>query len=705
MITGNKRVLVIDDDHDIWKAYQLVLQPKDQRDDSSISQLNALLQEEKSQDDCTPREEEPSFELSFADQGRKGYELVKQAVQDKQPFAVAFIDIRMPPGWDGMETAARIRKFDPHIEIVIVTAYSDRSRSEIAKAVGSPHKLLFFRKPFDPEELMQMAVSLSDKWSVVKTSEMRRRDLQNILDISPAAIFSVNHNRHVISWNQAAEKITGFSLDDVRNKSCIFQKISDDDLCYSCRNNGISLDTLVQDRQLSFTAKNGNKKIICLNIAHVTADKQEEVKNICCFWDITALKGAENALSDSNRQLKEKIAINDRLQSERLRLEKELHQAQRMEAIGLMAGGVAHDLNNILSSIIGYPTLMKYDLQEDSPLLESVHAIEEAGRRAAAVVDDLLTVARGVAIVKETADLNILIDEYFKSPERKQLHSLYPKVKISTDFCPQPLHISCSPIHIKKCIMNLVTNAAEAIKDDGAVIVSTSIEFLEASNDPRNKLSTGEYAVLRVQDNGTGIPKKDRERIFEPFYTKKKMGRSGTGLGLAVVWNSVLDHNGAVTANSEDAGGSTFILHFPLVDEEIAATPDSEPNLEELRGTGVIMVLDDEAEQRNLAHRMLKILGYETVLVATGEEALRQLQKKSVDLVFLDMILHSGMSGSQAYEKISKLYPGQKAVIVSGFSADAEVKKTQALGAGAFVKKPYSIKQLAIAVRNELDAE
>jgi PAS domain S-box-containing protein len=700
-MTDNKRILVIDDDRDIWNAYQLVLQPGNQPEDSSISRLNALLREGNSQDESAALDDDPSFDLSFAGQGREGYEMVKQTVRDKQPFAIAFIDIRMPPGWDGMETATRIRKFDPLIEIVIVTAYSDRSRSEIAKAVGSLHKLLFFRKPFDPEELMQVAVSLSDKWSTARREEAHSRDLQIILDTSPAAIFTVDHNRNVLSWNQAAEKITGFSLEDVQGEFCLFHEIADDPLCRFCRDR-ISSDLLARDRELSIIAKNGSRKIIYLNIAHVPSDKQDEVKNICSFWDITQLKETEAALSNSNLQLKEKIAANDRLQSERLRLEKELHRAQRMEAIGLMAGGVAHDLNNILSAIIGYPQLMKFDLQDENLLRESLQAIEDAGQRAAAVVDDLLTVARGVAIVKQTADLNTLIDEYLTSPEGEKLRRLYPDVNISVDFSPQALHISCSPIHIKKCLMNLVNNAAEAIKNDGDVIITTSGEFLEPKNDSRQKMAAGEYAVLRVRDNGPGIHERDLERVFEPFYTKKTMGRSGTGLGLAVVWNSVLDHNGAVTVSSDDNRGTLFTLCFPLVSEEIVAIPIPEFSLEELSGTGLIMVVDDEAQQLDLADKMLKRLGYETVLVASGEEALRQLRKNSVDLVLLDMIMHPGMNGRQTYEKISKLHPGQKAVIVSGFSADAEVEKTQELGAGAYIKKPYDIKQLGRVIQKEL---
>jgi PAS domain S-box-containing protein len=704
MITGNKRILVIDDDKDIWNSYQLILQPAPQDDSSSIGQLKALLSEETTREQSVPPEETPCFELSYASQGKAGYEMVRQAVQGRQPFAIAFVDIRMPPGWDGMETAIRIRECDPDIEIVIVTAYSDRSREEIARAVGTLHKLLFFRKPFDPDELMQVAVSLCDKWNIGKKEDEQRRELQTILETSPAAIFSVNDKDQVIAWNQAAEKITGFSAEEVKGKACIFREISDDPYCHTCASRATPA-TRGPDRELQITTKDGSIKHICLYVAQVNVDKEQELRTICSFWDVTALREGEKALSEANQHLKEKILTNERLQQESLRLQQKLHQAQKMEAIGLMAGGVAHDLNNILASIVGYPQLIRFQLPDNKQVHELAQAVEKAGERAAAVVDDLLTVARGVAVVKQVSDLNVLVTEYLASTEGQEVQTRHPEVILSSAMAPHPLCITCSPIHITKCLMNLVNNAAEAINGHGEVVISTSREKVtKDTGHSMYQVEPGQYAVLCIRDNGPGISEEDQERIFEPFYTKKTMGRSGTGLGLAVVWNTVVDHKGSVTMKSGQGQGTTFTLLFPLNDEEVPQAQNAqsgESGLDELAGTGTIMVVDDDVQQLSLAGGMLQVLGYEVLTAASGEEALEVLADQSVDLLILDMLM-PGMNGRHTYEEVKRLYPAQKAIISSGFAADEEVRKAQELGAGTFLKKPYTLRQLGLAVRAEL---
>jgi uncharacterized protein (TIGR02285 family) len=241
--------------------------------------------------------------------------------------------------------------------------------------------------------------------------------------------------------------------------------------------------------------------------------------------------------------------------SERHSLEEQLRRAQRMEVIGLMAGGVAHDLNNILSGVINYPELILQNLPDNSKLSDQVKAIKKSGLRAAEVVADLLTVARGVAAARVVAHPNALITEYLESPEFHQLQSLYPGISWQTELDPAVANIACSPTHVTKSIMNLITNAAEAVPaTSGQVTISTTSlqpgEF-KAQSAMNN---TGSWTAISIRDNGPGIALKDQEHIFEPFYTKKVMGKSGTGLGLTVVWNTMLDHAGEVRVNSEIKG-------------------------------------------------------------------------------------------------------------------------------------------------------
>ena len=382
--------------------------------------------------------------------------------------------------------------------------------------------------------------------------------------------------------------------------------------------------------------------------------------------------------------------------------QEKLIQSQKMEAIGMMAGGVAHDLNNILSGVVGYPDLLLMQLPEDSELRKPLQVIQESGQRAAEVVADLLTVARGIASQRETCSLNFLVTQYLKSPEGMKMLSRNPDIRIRTDLAPDLLNISCSPIHIKKCLMNLLNNAAEAIVGAGTILIETRNQYVIKPVAENQYMETGEYAVISVIDTGKGITKDDINHIFEPFYTKKILGRSGTGLGLAIVWNTVQDHGGTITVSSSGQETS-FELFFPITREEISDRKGA-VELDKLQGNKeLILVVDDEKQQRNIASKMLLILGYQVETASSGEEAIDFVRNQSMDLVILDMIMDPGINGRQTYEHISKIRPGQKAIIASGFSENEEVRKAQKLGAGGFIRKPYTLEQIGIAVKKALN--
>jgi PAS domain S-box-containing protein len=403
---------------------------------------------------------------------------------------------------------------------------------------------------------------------------------------------------------------------------------------------------------------------------------------VSVFDDITSQKQAE----------KEKKVMEYRLQ-----------RSQKMEAIGLMAGGVAHDLNNILSAVVGYPELLLLDLPKENKLRRPLTAIKEAGERATAVVADLLTVARGVASVKEPKDLNCLVLEYLESPEFIKLQSHHPHTQFKRQLAATLPAILCSAVHVKKSIMNLVANGAEAIEQSGTVTLSTRSLSLDQKQAEQHSLRLGEYVVLSILDTGTGIPEKDLDHIFEPFYTKKVMGNlRGTGLGLSVVWNTMQDHQGAVLVSRSD-NITTFDLYFPATDKAIL-TPNGHARVKDLLGSGEeILVVDDEPSQRDLAMNMLPLLGYHVVCQDSGEKALAYLQDHQVDLVLLDMLMDPGINGRQTYERMLEINPGQKAIIVSGFSEKDDVKAALHMGAVGFIQKPYSINQLGRAIKQALN--
>jgi len=363
---------------------------------------------------------------------------------------------------------------------------------------------------------------------------------------------------------------------------------------------------------------------------------------------------------------------------------------------------VAHDLNNILSGIVSYPELLLLDLPGDSPLREPIETIQETGKKAAAIVQDMLTLARRGVGVSEVMNINSIVSDYLRSPEYQKLSSYHQKVTVETDLDPALGNISGSPIHLFKTIMNLVSNAAEAMPDGGNIRISTQNRDLTKPLKSGEKIAPGQYATVSISDNGTGISKHDLERIFEPFFTKKKMGRSGTGLGMAVVWGTVNDHNGYIDIQTAEGEGTTFILYFPIT-HEASAEQKAQSSIEDLKGNGeLILVVDDVREQREIASKILNKLGYQTATVPSGEAAVQYMEEKSADLLILDMIMNPGIDGFETYKRILEFRPNQKAIIASGFSETERVKKAQYLGARIYVKKPYSIENIGEAVKTEL---
>ncbi len=403
----------------------------------------------------------------------------------------------------------------------------------------------------------------------------------------------------------------------------------------------------------------------------------------CNIRDITIRKRAEEALRES---------------------EQKLFRAKRMETIGIMAAGIAHDLNNILSGIVGYPDMILMDLPENSPLRRPIEIIKDSGNRAAAIVADLLDVAKGVATVKEILNINSIIKEYIHSVEHKKLETINPNIIFKFELDSNLLNTECSSSHIKKSLLNLVTNATEAIHDSGTVIISTTNRYLDKplkGYKAYEEVRQGEYAVLSVYDDALGLSTEDLDRIFEPFYTKKIMSRSGTGLGLAVVWNTVQDHGGYVNV-MRDENGTTFDLYFPITRAEVSANME-QASWENYTGNDeTILVVDDEKLQREIACGLLNKLGYSAKAVSSGEEAIEYLKTHSVDLIVLDMIMFPGMNGRETYERIIKIHPNQKAIIASGFAESEDVKAIQKLGAGKYIKKPFTLETLSISVKEEL---
>jgi PAS domain S-box-containing protein len=427
--------------------------------------------------------------------------------------------------------------------------------------------------------------------------------------------------------------------------------------------------------ELVIKRKDGELRTILVNAAPLLGENSGIVGTSAIFSDITETKTAE---------------------TEKLELREKLARAQRMESLGVLAGGVAHDLNNILGPLVAYPELIRMELPQDSPIANRISKMETSAHRAAEVVQDLLTMARRGRYEMTILRLNGIIESYLESPEFRELCSRQPSVTLKCVFDSNSMPIYGSSSHLHKAVMNLVLNAFDAMRQGGELILKTETRYVEKLDGGYDNIERGMYTILSVSDNGVGIDQKDLKRLFEPFYTKKVMGKSGSGLGLPIVYGVVKDHNGYIDVRSEPNMGSEFILYFPATTKLAESTCGA---VTDIRGNEKILIVDDVLEQRELAATVLRSLGYKVHIAAGGREAVEFLKKNSVDVVVLDMIMESDFDGLDTFREIIKIHPGQKAIITSGFSETDRVKEAERLGVGKYIRKPYTMQKLGMAIR------
>ncbi len=527
----------------------------------------------------------------------------------------------------------------------------------------------------------QIAVGLNNAESFqrVQKSEEKYRDIfENVSDF----LYFHDLEGRLIECNRSFQNVSGYSTDELSRrplKELIPERYRDEFHIY--------LETIKRLNQaegsMRLVKKDGSEFIV-------------EYKN-SLVYDQDQPIGIRGSARD----------VTERWQArqEKRGLEKKLEHAQKMEAIGTLAGGVAHDLNNILGGIVSYPDLLLMDLPPNSHLREPIQTIRDSGQKAAAIVQDLLTMARRGVAVTEVVRLNEVISDYLTSPEHKKIASYHPDVRIHQQLSAHLLNIKGSPVHLAKTVMNLVSNAVEAMPSGGTLSIRTTNRYIDKPVHGYDIVEEGDYVVFEIADTGIGISDEDQKRIFEPFYTKKKMGRSGTGLGMSLVWATVMDHKGYIDVVSRRGSGTTFTLYFPVTRER-RSNAGEERSVDDFMGNGEsILVVDDVGEQRQIASGILRRLGYEVTTVASGEDAVAWARNQRPDLVILDMIMDPGMDGLETYRQLLKINDQQKAIIASGFSESEKVQTALKIGAGAYIKKPYLFDKIGMAVRAELDRQ
>ncbi len=446
-----------------------------------------------------------------------------------------------------------------------------------------------------------------------------------------------------------------------------------------------------------------DKQQLLARTIHELQMKEAELQEARSNLELRVMLRTEE-LEKANEQLRIEIEEREQAQQERSRLESELLRAQKMETLGRLAGGVAHDLNNVLSGIVSYPDLLLLQLPPEDEMRGPLQNIRRAGIRAAAIVQDLLTLARRAITVKENVQLNDIITAHLQSPEFITLQKKYPGVTVDVNLDPDLRCIFGSSVHLEKAVMNLLVNSFEAIEKEGHIGLITENRYVETVIHGFETTLPGQYVVLTISDDGVGIAEDNLNMIFEPFYSSKNMGYSGTGLGMTVVWGTIKDLGGYLDVTSSPGEGTTITVFLPAHEGE--QIPQEEKKLQAIkRGKGeTLLLVDDEPEQRILAQSLLSLLGYKAETVSSGEEAVAFLKESAVDLVLLDMIMAPGMDGLDTYRNIRAIRPHQKVIIVSGYAETERTNIAMELGVRGYVQKPYTLESLGAAIHQELKA-
>ncbi len=406
-------------------------------------------------------------------------------------------------------------------------------------------------------------------------------------------------------------------------------------------------------------------------------------------------------IRDKNGVIANFVSVNRDVTQE-VALEAQLFQAQKMEAVGTLAGGIAHDFNNLLQVIQGYTEVLQNEVGRKKSSFEALQKIHRSAKRGAELTRQLLTFSRKVQSERRPLDLNREVEQV-----KKLLERTIPKmIEIELYLSECPAVVSADPIQVEQAIMNLAVNAKDAMPEGGKIVIETErVRLDEQFCKTHLGARPGEYVLLSISDTGHGMDREILEHVFEPFYTTKDVGK-GTGLGLAMVYGIIKNHEGYILCYSELSAGTTFKIYLPAMEQ--SGQRQKVDEMEDLftGGDETILLVDDEEYIRELGVELLTDAGYKVLTATDGEEGLELYRKeqKKIDLIILDLVI-PGMGGKKCYKEILKINPKAKVLIVSGYSANGPGKEAIEAGAKGFVGKPFDVSHLLETIREILDED
>lgn len=570
------RVLIIDDNESIHKDFRKIFTSTD--DNGLLDELDAEL----FGTETTNRESVPGFELSFASQGKEGFELLREAVANDERFSMAFVDMRMPPGWDGVVTIAKLWEVDPDLQVVICTAYSDRTWDEILNRLGRTDKLLILKKPFDEIEVTQLATSLCEKRRLLNESRRRMEDLEHVVGRQEVEIEAAHQNAEQIIASMSSVLI---SLDE---DGCVSRWNP-----VATRVFNIDAADAIGSRFTELAIRWDDKAVVedLLGTDPDDHSNQAEVQFVD-HGDTTHTLDIRVCLVGKNPESKARLLLATDVSRQRA-LQFQLDQAQRLESVGQLAAGVAHEINTPMQYIgdnVRYvakslekltglldclPALVDEEVSDedllalrktitDVPKVKKIRSsLQQIPEALADSIDGVETVSRIVAAMKELSHpgsdekSQVCLNHVLKSTITVARNEWKYVAELKTDFQENLETVAGLPSELNQAFLNIIVNAAHAITsrvdnndyEKGMIEISTR--------------TTGEQVEVTIRDNGGGIPAGVRDRIFEPFFTTKEVGK-GTGQGLAIAHSVIVNkHEGKLWFDVEEQIGTTFTIQIP----------------------------------------------------------------------------------------------------------------------------------------------
>ncbi len=691
LVRRSHRLLVIDDNPRIHEDIRKILCPAAAADDLS-EDAAALF-------GAAPGSTQLSnFEIDSAHQGQEGLALVEKAMAEGRPYSMAFVDVRMPPGWDGIETIQHIWKCHPDLQVVICTAYSDHSWDEIISRLGKSDSLLILKKPFDNVEVLQLAHALTKKWVVTRQAKGRMDELEAVVERRTAELLRANEQLQAEVMRRAEIEIALRESEERFHKSfetaLVALTILKADTLEHTDVNGSYLSLVGYTREQVLGKTPGELKLpenlAAFDEAIKTLRKGQRIHNL----ELSLRRGDQQPrqtlvsivplmLGDKACFLAALLDITDQR-----RLEAQLRQSQKMEAIGQLAAGVAHDFNNLLTIIIGHASIQLMKANVDQEVGKSFEQVKLAGERASGLTRQLLAFSRKQVLQRSAVDIGHTVQTMHKMLARLVGETITIEVQCAAKVpC-----ILADESSVEQVLLNLVVNARDAMSHGGKLSISVhEAAVLAADTGRHEEAREGHYVVLSVEDNGCGMNEETQRRLFEPFYTTKPVGK-GTGLGLSTLYGIVKQHEGWVELQSQEGVGTTFRIFLPATVGSAKPKETTFVSRTPADRHECILVVEDEPEVRAYVCEALRNRGYKVLDADCGQKALEVWHSsgESADLLLTDMVMPNGISGGTLAKMLRERRQDLKVIYMSGYSAEITANGDLLNEARNFLPKPFS---------------